>query len=71
MADSQNTYQNDVRIEESSNGFIKVIFALVILGVLGFFAYDFHTNAVEDAYNEGYSEGKDFRSNGRNQQDFR
>ena len=59
MADSQNTYQNDVKINNSSTGIIKVIVALVIVGLLGFFGYNFYTDAIADAYNEGYEEGYD------------
>lgn len=60
MADSQNTYQNDVKISGGSSfGFVKIILVLIIAGLLVFFGYNFYTDAVADAYNEGYDEGKE------------
>ena len=54
MADSQNTYQNDVKISGSSNGIVKTILVLAIAGLVGFLGYNYHTNAVENAYDDGY-----------------
>ena len=62
MADSQNTYQNDVKIKEQENKFgntiVGVFIALcVIIG--GYFAYDSQiTASYEAGYEAGYDEAK-------------
>ncbi len=61
MADSQNTYQNDVKIK-SENSFGKVIIGIIaaaIIGFGGYYAYDLGTTAsYESGYEAGYSEAK-------------
>ena len=61
MADSQNTYQNDVSISSnSSSKIIKSIVGVAAAAVIGFFGYNFHTTEIENSYNEGYTKGKEF-----------
>ena len=58
MADSQNTYQNDVKIK-SGVSFSTIITALIAIFVIGFGGYYICDNEITKAYEKGYEFGYD------------
>ena len=58
MADSQNTYQNDVKIK-SENSFGKVVLGIIAAAIIGFGGYYVYDTGVTASYEEGYSAGQD------------
>ena len=57
MADSQNTYQNDVKIK-SGVSFSTIITALIAVLIIGFGGYNLYTTEIDKAYNNGYETAK-------------
>lgn len=58
MADSQNTYQNDVKIK-SENNFSKILIGVIAAAVIGFGGYEIYNTKIEKAYENGYDKGYD------------
>lgn len=62
MADSQNTYRNDVKIksENTFGNWIIGIFVAAIIAFGGYFVYDSEmTKAYDEGYDTGYEDGED------------
>ena len=57
MADSQNTYQNDVKIK-SGNSFWKTLVGIIAAVVIGICGYGYVDTEIDKAYEEGYSDAK-------------
>lgn len=57
MADSQNTYQNDVKIK-SGIGFSTIVYAILAIVIIGFGGYNLYTAEIDKAYNNGYETAK-------------
>ena len=57
MADSQNTYQNDVKIK-SGNSFWKTLVGIIAAVVIGICGYGYVDTEIDKAYEEGYADAK-------------
>ncbi|MBQ7937070.1 MAG: hypothetical protein IJ283_01020 [Oscillospiraceae bacterium] len=57
MADSQNTYQNDVKIK-SGIGFSTIVYAILAIVIIGFGGYNLYIAEIDKAYNSGYETAK-------------
>ena len=56
MADSQNTYQNDVKIKETNN-FLKILIGVVVSVAVIIGGYSFYNSEKSNAYDNGFDEG--------------
>lgn len=58
MADSQNTYQNDVKIKKENN-FGKIFVGIIAAAVIGFCGYGYVDTEIDKAYDSGLEAGYD------------